>query len=87
MCFPTMRQPLLQVAHVGSRSIDDQWWYERGPFGYGELNKAGEELLSFLATNGGTVCNTWFKEKEINKQTCMATFKITEVALYWLCDH
>ena len=46
-------------ACVGSSSIDDQWWYERGPLGYGELNEAGEELLSFLATNGATACNTW----------------------------
>ena len=55
---------------VGSRKEDDQWWYERGPFGYGDLNEAAEELLSFLATNEGTVCNIWFKKKDIHKQTC-----------------
>ena len=26
----------------------DPWWYERGPHGYGDLNEAGKELLSFL---------------------------------------
>ena len=26
-------------ACVGSRSVDDQWWYERGPIGYGDLNE------------------------------------------------
>ena len=56
-------------AHVGSRTVDDQWCDERGPFGYGELNEAGEELLSFLPTNGATVSNTWFMKKNIHKQT------------------
>ena len=32
-------------------------------------NEAGEELLSFLATNGATVCNTWFMKKNIHKET------------------
>ena len=49
--------------------MDDQWCDERGPFGYGELNEAGEELLSFVAANGATVCNTWFMKKNILKQT------------------
>ena len=56
-------------ARVGSRNVDDQLWYERGFFGYGDLNEAGEQLLSFLATNEATVCNTWFKKKDIYKQT------------------
>ena len=38
-------------AHVGSRVVDDLWWYERGPHGYGEANEAGVELLSFLSIN------------------------------------
>ena len=25
-------------AHVGSRGVIDEWWYERGLHGYGELN-------------------------------------------------
>jgi len=50
-------------ARVGSRKEDDQWWQERGPFGYGDLNETGEELLSFLATNEATVCNTWLRRK------------------------
>ena len=45
-------------ARVGSRSVDDQWWYERGSFGYGDSNEASEELLSFLTTNEATVSNT-----------------------------
>ena len=57
-------------ARVGSRAVQDgEWWYERGPHGYGELNEAGMELLSFLSTNEATVCNTWFQKKEIHKQT------------------
>ena len=48
---------------------DDEWWYERGLHGYGDLNDAGKELLSFLAINGATVCNTWFTKKSIYKQT------------------
>ena len=57
-------------ARVGSRSVNhDDWWYERGPHGYGVLNEAGEELLSFLSTNEATVCNTWFNKKDIHKQT------------------
>ena len=56
-------------ARVGSRGADDEWWYERGPHGYGELNEAGKELLSFLSTNEATVCNSWFQKRDIQKQT------------------
>ncbi len=49
--------------------VMDEWWYERGPHGYGDLNDAGRELLSFLATNEVTVCNSWFKKRNIQKQT------------------
>ena len=57
-------------ARVGSRAVDDdEWWYERGPHGYGELNEAGRDLLSFLSTNEATVCNTWFQKRRIYKQT------------------
>ncbi len=56
--------------------VGDEWWYERGPHGYergphgyGDLNDAGRELLSFLATNKATVCNSWFKKRDIQKQT------------------
>ena len=55
-------------AHVGTRGMDDEWWYEMGPqLGYGELNDAGRELLSFLSTNEATVFNTWFQKKEMHK--------------------
>ena len=34
-------------AHVGSRvSSESEWWYVRGPHGYGSLNEPGQELLS-----------------------------------------
>ena len=56
-------------ARVGSRGVEDDWWCESGPYGYRDLNEAGLELLSFLSTNGATVCNSWFKKKEIKKQT------------------
>ena len=39
------------------------------PHGWGEVNEAGRELLSLLALNETTVCNTWFKKKDIDKQT------------------
>ena len=40
-------------ARVGSRCLDDDdWWYERGPHGCGELNEAGRELLLVEATLG-----------------------------------
>ena len=42
---------------VGSRSsVDDEWQDVRGPHGYGNLNEAGEELLSFLSINGTVLC-------------------------------
>ena len=56
-------------ARVGSRLEGDMWWYERGPHGYGDLNEAGRELLTFLAINEATVCNTWFMKRDISKQT------------------
>jgi len=29
-----------------------------------ETNEAGRELLSFLAINEATVCNTWFSKRD-----------------------
>ena len=48
---------------------NDEWWYERGPHGIGELNEAGRELLSFLSTNEATVCYTWFEKRPARKAT------------------
>ena len=60
-------------ARVGSRAVDDdEWWYERAPHRYGELNEAGRDLLSFLSTNEATVCNTWFQKRRIYKHTWQA---------------
>ena len=57
-------------ARVGSKDSDDeQWSGVRGPHGYGVANDAGRELLSFLSSHQATVCNTWFKKKDIHKQT------------------
>ena len=53
-------------ARIGSRSAGSDWG---GPHGYGNLNDAGRELLTFLAINEATVCNTWFQKKEIHRQT------------------
>lgn len=56
-------------AHVGSRRTkNEQWCKVRGPFGLGEENDAGSELLNFLLLNEATICNTWFKKKAIHKQ-------------------
>ena len=58
-------------ARVGSRDYPgDQWDGVRGPYGFGELNDAGRELLSFLSSHHqGMVCNIWFQKKDIHKQT------------------
>ena len=57
-------------ARVGSReSEDEQWSAVRGPHGYGVINDAGRELLSFLSSHQATVCNTWFMKKAVHKQT------------------
>ena len=57
-------------ARVGSRDInDDPWDKVRGPHGYGKTNDAGRDLLNFLSINEATVCNTWFRKKDIYKQT------------------
>ena len=45
----------------------------RGPFGMGEVNDAGQELLSFLTLNEATICNTWFEKKMIHRQTWQHT--------------
>ena len=37
--------------------------------GFGLCNDSGKELLAFLARNESIVCNTWFKKKDIHKQT------------------
>ena len=35
-------------ARVGSRAVDDdEWWYKRGPHGYGELNDLAEICCLF----------------------------------------
>ena len=52
-------------ARVGSRlSEGDQWTGVRGPHGLGEMNDAGRDLLTFLATTEATLCNTWFPKKK-----------------------
>ncbi len=57
-------------AHVGSQDeSDDPWGGVRGPHGFEGANDAGKELVSFLSINGATVCNTWFKKRDIQKQT------------------
>ena len=60
-------------ARVGSREEeeedDDIWGEVRGPHGFGLCNDSGKELLAFLARNESIVCNTWFKKKDIHKQT------------------
>ena len=58
-------------ARVGSRSDDedDLWSGVLGPHGYGEVNDAGKELLSFLLCHQAAVCNTWFEKKDVYKQT------------------
>ena len=59
-------------ARVGSREhVGDVWDGVRGPHGYGAVNDAGAELLSFLSAHQATVCNTWFMKKDIHKQTWM----------------
>ena len=47
----------------------NRWSGVRGPHGYGVANDAGREFLSFLSSHQATVCNTWFKKKDIHKQT------------------
>ena len=67
-------------ARVGSRGVDDDWWYERGPHGYGNINEAGKELLFFLPINEATLCNTWFKKR--NSRADLAAPKVVEMALH-----
>ena len=56
-------------ACVGSREdVEDQKDAVRGPHGYGVINDARRELLSFLSVHQATVCNTWFR-KAIHQQT------------------
>ena len=46
-------------AHVGGRqSSDDQWANVHGLHGFGALNDAGKEFLSFPSVNEVTLCNT-----------------------------
>jgi len=57
-------------ARVGSRVyLDDQRTGVRGFYGIGDQNDAGRELLSFLGSHEGTVCNIWFQKKDIYTQS------------------
>ena len=57
-------------ARVGSRKAkDDHWQRVRGPFGLGEENDAGRDLLNFLLLNESTICNSWFMNSAIHKRT------------------
>ena len=57
-------------ARVGSRTGEMTGGVmSGGTHGYGSLNEAGKELLSFLSVNEATVCNTWFMKKDIHKRT------------------
>ena len=55
-------------ACLGSRVNDEQWTDVRGPHGLGVVNDVGR-ALSFLASHQATVCNTWFKKRDIYKRT------------------
>ena len=60
-------------AQIGSREFgidtDDPWWEVCGPHGFGRLNSSGRELLNFFSSNNATVCNTWFRKRDIHKGT------------------
>ena len=60
-------------AQIGNRDFgidtDDPWWEVRGPHGFGTLNSSGRELLNFFSSNNATVCNTWFRKRDIHKGT------------------
>ena len=53
----------------GSGGVDDDWRLVRGLHGLGQLNDAGEELLSFLSLFSGRILNTQFSKKDIHKAT------------------
>ena len=55
-------------ARVGSRTDNNDLWDNvRGLHRYGLVNDAGKELI--LSLHQATICNTWFKKKDIYKQT------------------
>ena len=58
-------------AQVGSRDGGaDPWSSVRGPtYGFGSLNSSGREGLNFLSVNSATICNTWFRKRDIHKRT------------------
>ena len=74
-CIPSSEPYILLGdfnARVGSCDCaDDPWSRVRGPHGYGNINDSGRELLEFLAVNEATVCNSWYKKRDIHKQTWM----------------
>ena len=72
-------------ACTGSRCAKgDQWGDERGPHGYGVVNDAGAELLSFLSLHQVAICNTWFKKKDIHKYINLAASQVKTMELYRL---
>lgn len=52
-----------------SQEEDIPWGHMRGRHGYGECDDAGREMLAFLPTNEAVICNTWFEERYMYKQT------------------
>ena len=67
----------------GSREcVGDLWDGVRGPHGYGVVNDAGKELLSFLSIHQATVCNTWYTKRDIHKQTWQHP-----KSKQWSCTH
>ena len=50
-------------ARVGSRDLaeEDYWGKSRGPHGFGKMNDAGKELLSFLSLNEATAATRGFR--------------------------
>ena len=62
-------------AQVGSRpdvwndADTDEWHDVRVPRGFGKVNDAGKELLSFLSMNQSTICNTWFVKNPMYLQS------------------
>ena len=68
-------------ARVGSDLLGDVV----GPWGVGEVNRNGEELIGLCVERGMCVENTWFKKRDIHKYTWVSGVNGDRALLDFVC--
>ena len=68
-------------ARVGSNMVGEVV----GPWGVGEMNRNGDEMVSVCVERGMCVGNTWFKKRDIHKYTWVSGMNGERALIDYVC--